>query len=56
MFKPSSLTKEVEVATVGELRQELANCPDSMPVTDAVGELLCLRFYDEGANKWVEAA
>lgn len=52
----AKLIKEVEVDTVGDLRRALATCPDEMPVTDAVGELLILRFYEEDANKWVEAA
>lgn len=54
----ATMTKEVEVETVGELRRALTTCPDEMPVTDAVGELLCLRFYvDESeAGPWVEVA
>lgn len=52
----ANLIKEIEVETVGELRRALTTCPDEMPVTDAVGELLCLRFYEEDANKFVEVA
>lgn len=51
----ATMTKEVEVETVGELRRALTMCPDSMPVTDAVGELLMLWFCEEDGNKWVEA-
>ncbi len=50
------LIKEIEVETVGKLRLALATCPDNMPVTDAVGELLCLRFYEEDANEFIEVA
>lgn len=56
MFKPASLIKEVEVDTVGELRLALATCPDEMPVTDAVGEPLILRFYEDEGEKFLEAA
>jgi hypothetical protein len=51
------MINEVEVETVGKLRRVLSVCPDDMPVTDAVGELLCLRFYqnDDGDGaKWLE--
>jgi hypothetical protein len=51
-------TKEVEVQTAGELRKALATCPDSMPVTDAVGESIVLLFYDdavEGGRRLVVA-
>lgn len=52
----ANLIREIEVETVGELRRALTTCPDEMPVTDAVGELLCLRIYEEAANKWLEVA
>lgn len=42
----AKLIREIEVETVGDLRRALATCPDDMEVTDAVGELLCLRFYE----------
>ena len=50
------LLKEVEVETVGELRKALATCPDAMEVTDAVGELLILRFYEDKGQKFLEVA
>ena len=52
----ATMTKEIEVETVGGLRRALTMCPDNMPVYDAVGELLILRIYEEDANGWVEAA
>lgn len=42
----AKLIREIEVETVGDLRRALATCPDDMEVNDAVGELLCLRFYE----------
>lgn len=46
-----TLIREFEVETVGELKQALSVIPDNMPVSDAVGELLCIRIYeDEGAQ------
>lgn len=42
----AKLIREIEVETVGDLRRALATCPDDMEVADAVGELLCLRFYE----------
>jgi len=58
MLKPSSLIRDVEVLTVGELRKALTDCPDAMPVTDAVGDALRVMFYDDPAEggKWLEAA
>lgn len=35
----STLIKETEVETVGELREFLSGLPDGFPVYDAVGEL-----------------
>lgn len=48
------MTKELEVENVGDLRRALATCPDNMQVTDAMGELLILRFFEEDANTWLE--
>lgn len=52
----ANLIKEVEVETVGELRRALTTCPDEMPVTDAVGELLIIRFYEDKGEKFLEVA
>ena len=52
----ANLIKEVEVETVGELRRALTTCPDEMPVTDAVGELLIIRFYEGEGEKFLEVA
>lgn len=58
MLKPSSLIRDVEVLTVGELRLALTTCPNAMPVTDAVGEPLRLLFYDDPSEggQWMEVA
>lgn len=48
------LLQEIEVETVGELQAFLATLPADMPVTDAVGELLCIRVYDIDGIKTVE--
>lgn len=50
------LIKEFEVQTVGELKTALYMLPDNMPVTDAVGELLCLRIYEQDDVKFMEVA
>lgn len=56
MLKPPNLIREIEVDTVGDLRRALTTCPDTMPVSDSAGELLCLRFYEEGNKKFLEVA
>ncbi|NVO00928.1 MAG: hypothetical protein HXX17_16555 [Geobacteraceae bacterium] len=50
------LISEFEVETVGELRKHLASLPYEMPVTDAVGELLCIRIYDIDGVATMEVA
>lgn len=50
------LLREVEVETVGELKAFLASIPDSMPVSDAVGELLCMRIYQQDGVQFMEMA
>lgn len=50
------LISEKEVETVFELKQVLATLPDDMPVTDSVGELLCLRIYEEDNIQTLEVA
>ena len=52
----ATLLREMEVETVFGLKAVLANLPDDMPVTDAVGELLCLRIYEEEGSKFMEVA
>lgn len=52
----SNLLSEIEVETVGELRKYLASLPYDMPVTDAVGELLCIRIYDVDGVATMEVA
>ena len=47
---------EMEVETVGELKTLLATLADDMPVTDAVGELLLLRIYEEENKQFLEVA
>lgn len=47
---------EKEVETVGELKMLLATLPDDMPVTDSVGELLCLRIYEMEGVQSLEVA
>ena len=50
------LIREMEVETVGELKAVLSVLSDSMPVSDAVGELLCLRIYEEDGVQFMEVA
>ncbi len=45
------LLREMEVETVGELKAVLSVLPDAMPVSDAVGELLCLRIYEDDSKE-----
>lgn len=40
------LIREMEPINVAELKRALADLPDDMPVTDAIGECLLLRIYD----------
>jgi hypothetical protein len=48
------LIREMEVETVGELKAVLSVLPDDMEVSDAVGELLCIRIYEEDGKKFME--
>ncbi len=41
------LVAEYEPQTVAELQAILTNLPYEMPVSDAMGELLCLRIYED---------
>ena len=50
------MISEKEVSTVFELKQVLSVLPDSMPVTDAVGELLLLRIYEVDNIQTLEVA
>lgn len=50
------LIKELEPTNVGELKALLADLPDDMPVSDCVGELLCLRIYELEGIKFMEVA
>jgi hypothetical protein len=50
------LIKEMEVCTVGELKTALYMLPDDMPVSDSVGELLCLRIYEQDQVQFLEVA
>ena len=50
------LIKELEVATVGELKTALYMLPDDMPVSDSVGELLCLRIFELDEVRFMEVA
>jgi len=50
------LIKELEPRTVGELKVAIALLPDDMPVSDCVGELLCLRIYEQDGEKFMEVA
>lgn len=52
----SKLITELEVETVGELLIALATLPVEMPVSDAVGELLCLRVYEDEGKQFLEVA
>ncbi len=46
---------EYEPQTVDELRKVLVNLPSEMPVTDAIGDLLCIRIYeDETGDRTLE--
>ena len=47
---------EKEVETVGELKQLLATLSDDMPVFDSVGELLCIRIFEEEGAQTMEVA
>lgn len=47
---------DMEVETVGELKAALADLPNDMPVSDSVGELLCLRIFEEEGAKFMEVA
>jgi len=52
------LLREFEPETVGELKEVLEQFPDDMPITDYVGELLCIRSYkdDETGDLFLEVA
>ena len=50
------MISEKEVQTVFELKQVLSVLPDDMPVTDAVGELLLLRIYEEDNVQTLEVS
>lgn len=50
------LITEIEVETVEELLMALATLPVEMPVSDAVGELLCLRVYEDEGKRFLEVA
>lgn len=50
----AKLINEIEVETMGELRQAMASLPDDFPIYDGVGELLCIRIFEEGTDKWAE--
>lgn len=52
----AGLIKEVEVETVCELKTALYMLPDDMPVSDAVGELLCIRIYEDEDKQFMEVA
>ncbi len=41
------LITEYEPQTVEELKAILGNLPDDMPVSDALGELLCIRVIED---------
>lgn len=49
-----TLIDEKEIATVGELKVALYMLPDDMPVSDSVGELLCLRIYELDDVRFME--
>lgn len=42
---------EYEPQTVAELQAILANLPGDMPVSDALGELLCIRVFEDDDSK-----
>lgn len=49
------IVAEYEPQTVRELKAVLSNLPDDMPVSDALGELLCIRvFEDDASNRTLE--
>ena len=50
------MMKEVDVSTIGELKAFLKDLPDEMEVFDAVGELLCVRIFEDVGMKFVEVA
>ena len=45
---------EMEVETVGELKALLDTLSNDMPVSDALGELLCLRIYEKDGAQFME--
>lgn len=47
---------DMDVQTVGELKTLLDTLPDEMPVYDAMGELLCVRVFEEAGEKFLEMA
>ena len=51
-----TLVCDQNVETVGELRMLLDILPDTMPIYDAVGELLCVRVYEESGERFLEMA
>lgn len=52
----ANMIREDEVQTVGELKKMLADISDDMPVSDCVGELLCIRVYEEEGAQFMEVA
>lgn len=47
---------DINVETVGDLKAYLSVLPDDMRVSDSVGELLCVRMYEEENEKFLEVA
>lgn len=54
----AKFVRDMELETVGELKAALADLPDDMPVSDSLGELLCLRIYedDDTDQRFMEVA
>lgn len=50
------MMKEVDVSTVAELKAFLKDLPDETEVFDAVGELLCVRLFEDVGMQFLEVA
>jgi len=43
----AKFVRNMDIQTVGELKAAMADLPDDLPVYDSLGELLCLRIYED---------